>query len=180
VEPAGAGLPLFNDATFVDQDVPALACGGNQFAVAWLETDRAAAKASVYMALYPNGDLASIPRFVALSDDADPIGGLAAVFDGERFVIAWRSRSSKQIVALRTTNDGARIDAIPIVLTDTGATINGDAGPLLSWNGREFLLVWQHLPSASDSSSANVMAWRFTRELTPLALPARIDTAASI
>lgn len=178
IEPAGVTLPLFNETAIIDQESPAIVCGNDQCGVAWLETARATKIASVHLALYRHGDLSAHPRIVTLAHGADAIGGLTAAFDGERFVLAWRNATTKVIEAARVTEDGFRFDAAPIVLTDTGPTRNGDAGPLLSWNGNEFLLVWQHLPPALGRVS--VMTWRFTRELTPLSLPARIEDAYSI
>jgi hypothetical protein len=179
IEPAGVTLPLFDDTAIVDQEWPAIACGINQCGVAWLETTRATQISSVHLALYRHGDLSAHPRIVTLAQGADANGGLTAAFDGERYVVAWRNATTKVIEAARATEDGFRFDAAPIALTDTGPTRNGDAGPLLSWNGHEFLLVWQHLPPELGIT-ASVMAWRFTSELTPISLPARIDDVYSI
>ena len=175
LEPSGVGLPIFVPGESVDQLSPSLACGIEQCAVAWLEVDRTKPTASARLALFPKNDLGARPKLMIMSTEADAIGGVTVAFDGEHYAVAWRNESTKIIEAKRATSDGFHVDVVPIALTDTGPTANGDVGPKLSWNGREFLLVWQHVPSAATQYATSVMAWRFTSELTPIFLPAEID-----
>jgi len=178
--PDGLFLPLGDESQLVDQEWPALSCGARTLAMAWLETPRGKnVTSSVRVALFDRSDPAAEPKIVALAAGADLIGGLTAAFDGERHVFAWRTASNKMIAAARVSEAAFALDPQPLLLTDTGPTANGDLGPLLAWNGREFLLAWQHLPSA-PSPYVTVTAWRFTHELTPLSLPARIASAATI
>ncbi|HEY4640928.1 MAG TPA: hypothetical protein VII75_06250, partial [Thermoanaerobaculia bacterium] len=78
----------------------------------------------------------------ALATDASGESDLAVVWNGETFTIAYQrvKTGGFDFAALRADRSGNAVDPAPIALTPTRYR---DENPRLSWNGSDYLLVWQ-------------------------------------
>jgi hypothetical protein len=138
-QPADAGLRL-RDSLF-DQRHSAIATDGERLFVVWTEGDDYKPQTLYGAIVSPAGALAATVK--ALATDASGESDLAVVWNGETFTIAYQrvKTGGFDFAALRADRSGNAVDPAPIALTPTRYR---DENPRLSWNGSDYLLVWQH------------------------------------
>jgi hypothetical protein len=150
-----------------------MATDGQELFIVWEEGATYQRPGKVYMAtvaLY--GPLSANVR--ELASDAGTDGNLEVVWNGSVFVVAYQRYNSRSIVATRTDPDGNPLDPEAVQLTpERSSAFTADANPRLSWNGSEYLLVWQRTWLGSPSSIpedlvtyAAVSVQRYTENLT--------------
>lgn len=137
----GAGLRIRDSNAH--QGGAGVAFTGDTLFVAWSELQTSGVqKSSVYLATIPINGLLS-PAVTKLTDAAT-LGRVATSWNGSQLVVAWQRWSTSEIEAMRFNRSGAPLDANAIVLTPPRPPqYFADASPRLSWNGSEYLLVWQ-------------------------------------
>ena len=136
-QPADSGLRL-RESLF-HQSHSAIATDGERLFVVWMEGDQSKPQ-TLYGAIVSPGALtASVkPLAVDASGDSD----LAVVWNGQTFAVVYQRvrTGGYDFAALRADRAGNAVDPVPIALT---ATRYYDENPRLSWNGSDYLLVWQ-------------------------------------
>jgi len=156
-----------------DQTHSALATDGELLFVVWTEglPDKANA---LYGAIVTPG---APPIVRQLASDAAPDAETAVVWNGQSFTIVYQRdpHQPPELLALRVDRSGNALDPQPIVLTPGRGTVGS---PYISWNGSEYLLVWQRLYdpffyigeqlcSAPVIYPAELFAQRFDAALAP-------------
>jgi hypothetical protein len=78
----------------------------------------------------------------ALASDASGDSDIAVVWNGQNFAVVYQRvrTGGYDFAALRADRDGNAVDPLPIALTPVR---HYDENPRLSWNGSDYLLVWQ-------------------------------------
>jgi len=133
----GAGLRLRE--SIYDQNNATAATNGDQVYVVWTEGSANAVQ-TLYGAVVPTSGFLSASVRV-LATDAGAYCEVAVAWNGSSFTVVYQRRSTLELAALRVDATGNVIDPAPIRLTISRGT--PDVGPRLSWNGSEYLLVWQ-------------------------------------
>ena len=119
-----------------EQEFPAVAFAGSCYFATWSETRASAQPAHLIgRRLTLDGTPLGSPLDIAVN-----VAESAVAFDGENVLVVWTDGT--RILAARFTPDGTRLDAAPIVVA-TDATSFGFSFPRVTWNGSEYLLVWQ-------------------------------------
>lgn len=134
----GPGIYL-RDSIY-DQGHSAIATDGERLFVVWTEGD-SPRNQTLYGAIVTFAGSPSV-TVKQLASDAGGASDIAVVWNGQTFTVVYqRTRiSSYDFAAIRVDRSGNVVDPTPIVLTTTNA---GDENPRLSWNGSDYLLVWQ-------------------------------------
>jgi hypothetical protein len=136
-QPADGGVrpreSLFN------QSHGAIATDGERLFVVWMEGDQYKAQ-TLYGAIVSPGALTASVK--ALAVDASGESDIALVWNGQTFAVVYQRirTGGRDFAALRVDRAGNVVDPIPIALTPTAYY---DENPRLSWNGTDYLLVWQ-------------------------------------
>jgi len=137
-QPAESGLRL-RESLF-NQRHGAIATDSARLFVVWTEGDEFNAQ-TLYGAIVLPGGLPAIvtPLAIDASGDSD----IAVVWNGQTFTIVYQRirTGGRDFAALRADRSGNAVDPIPIALTPTRYN---DENPRLSWNGSDYLVVWQH------------------------------------
>ena len=137
-QPAGGGLRL-RESLF-NQSHSVIATDGERLFVVWTEGDESKPQ-TLYGAIVPAGS--TPPATVrALADDASGESDIAVAWNGQTFTVVYqRVRTGGfDFAAMRVDRSGNAVDPIPIALTPARYR---DENPRLSWNGSDYLLVWQ-------------------------------------
>jgi hypothetical protein len=137
-QPIDGGLRL-RESLF-NQSHSAIATDGERLFVVWTEGDESKPQ-TLYGAIVSPGSALSA-SVKQLASDANGDGDLAVVWNGQTFTVVYqRIRTGGfDFAALRIDRSGNAVDPIPISLTPTRYY---DENPRLSWNGSDYLLVWQ-------------------------------------
>jgi hypothetical protein len=136
-QPADGGLRL-RESLF-HQSHSAIATDGERLFVVWMEGDEDKPQ-TLYGAIVSPGALSASVK--ALASDASGDSDLAVVWNGQTFAVVYQRirTGGRDFAALRIDRAGNAVDPIPIALTPTAYY---DENPRLSWNGSDYLLVWQ-------------------------------------
>src|ERR1019366_8724510 len=136
-QPAERGLRL-RESLF-HQSHSAIATDGERLFVVWMEGDQSKPQ-TLYGAIVSPGDLSASAK--ALANDASDQSDIAVAWNGQTFSVVYQriGTGGYDFEALRTDCSGNAVDPIPIALTPTRYY---DENPRLSWNGSDYLLVWQ-------------------------------------
>jgi hypothetical protein len=136
-QPADGGLRL-RDSIF-HQSHGVIATDGERLFVAWTEGDQYKPQ-TLYGAIVSPGALTASVKSLAV--DADGENDIAVVWNGQTFAVVYQRvrTGGHDFAALRVDRAGNAVDPIPIALTPTSYY---DENPRLSWNGTDYLLVWQ-------------------------------------
>lgn len=137
-QPIDGGLRL-RESLF-NQSHSAIATDGERLFVVWTEGDESKPQ-TLYGAIVSPGSALSA-SVKQLASDANGDSDIAVVWNGQTFTAVYqRVRTGGfDFAALRIDRSGNAVDPIPISLTPTGYY---DENPRLSWNGSDYLLVWQ-------------------------------------
>ncbi|HXA15472.1 MAG TPA: hypothetical protein VN380_00650 [Thermoanaerobaculia bacterium] len=144
VTPAGApidGAGLRLRESIYDQRHSAIATDGERLFVAWTEGDPSYVPHVLYGAVVSFSGSPSV-SVTQLASDAGGESDVAVAWNGQTFTVVYqRVRAhSTDLAALRVDRSGNVVDPDPIPLTPARV---GDESPRLSWNGSDYLLVWQ-------------------------------------
>jgi hypothetical protein len=191
VTPAGApvdGTGLRLRESIYDQKHSAMATDGERFFVAWTEGDPSYVPQVLYGAVVSFSGSPSV-SVTQLATDAGGESDIAVAWNGQTFTIVYqRTRPhSFDLAALRVDRSGNVVDPDPIPLTPARV---GDENPRLSWNGNDYLLVWQRWydpftyfgehcsPPEPPPLPAELFAQRFSASFTPISaeIPLAITT----
>ncbi|HEV7573980.1 MAG TPA: hypothetical protein VGQ21_20995 [Thermoanaerobaculia bacterium] len=136
-QPADGGLRL-RESLF-HQSHSAIATDGERLFVVWMEGDEDKPQ-TLYGAIVSPGALSASVK--ALASDASGESDIAVVWNGQTFAVVYQRirTGGRDFAALRIDRAGNAVDPIPIALTPTAYY---DENPRLSWNGSDYLLVWQ-------------------------------------
>ncbi len=135
----GSGLRLRE--SIYDQKHSAMATDGERLFVAWTEGDPSYVPQALYGAVVSFSGSPSV-SVTQLASDAGGESDVAVAWNGQTFTVVYQRRrtSSFDLAALRVDQSGNLVDPDPIPLTPARV---GDENPRLSWNGSDYLLVWQ-------------------------------------
>jgi hypothetical protein len=136
-QPADGGLRL-RESLF-NQSNSAIATDGERLFVVWTEGDESKPQ-TLYGAIVLPGALSASVKPLAM--DASGASDIAVVWNGQTFTVVYqRVRTGGfDFAALRADRSGNAVDPLPISLTPVRYY---DENPRLSWNGSDYLLVWQ-------------------------------------
>lgn len=149
-----AGRPLDSEPAAVHESTfpqhnPVLATDGRGAFVAWQEGGGVTYDAPdrlLYAAFIAPGSTRA--EAVVIDSIAKDSGPAAVVCNGRQYVLAWQSVTTRQLLMVRWTLDGTRIDSTPIAFgparTYSSWGTLGDAAPALAWNGREYYIAFGH------------------------------------
>jgi hypothetical protein len=137
-QPLDAGLRL-RDSRF-DQSHSAIATDGERLFVVWTEGDEGKPH-TLYGAIVSTDALSASVKPLAV--DASGASDIAVVWNGQTFAVVYQRvrTGGYEFGALRVDRSGNAVDPSPIALTPARPS---DDNPRLSWNGSDYLLVWQH------------------------------------
>jgi len=137
-QPVDSGLRL-RESRF-DQRHSAAATDGERLFVVWTEGDEGKPQTLYGAIVSTAGALSATVK--ALATDASEYSELAVVWNGETFSIVYQrvKTGGYDCAAIRVDRSGNAVDPIPIALTPARPR---DENPRLSWNGSDYLLVWQ-------------------------------------
>jgi len=136
-QPADSGVHL-RESLF-HQSHSAIATDGERLFVVWMEGDQSKPQ-TLYGAIVSPGALTASVK--PLAADASGDSDLAVVWNGQTFAVVYQRvrTGGYDFAALRADRAGNAVDPAPISLTPTRYR---DENPRLSWNGSDYLLVWQ-------------------------------------
>jgi hypothetical protein len=137
-QPVDGGLRL-RESRF-DQSHSAAATDGERLFVVWTEGDESKPQ-TLYGAIVSPDALSASVKPLAL--DASGASDVAVAWNGQTFTVVYQRvrTGGYDFAAVRADRSGNAVDPIPIALTPTRYL---DDNPRLSWNGSDYLLVWQH------------------------------------
>jgi hypothetical protein len=137
-QPADGGLRL-RESLF-NQSHSAIATDGERLFVIWTEGDDSKPQTLYGAIVPPGGGLSAIVK--PLAADANGASDIAVAWNGQTFTVVYQRvrPGGFDFAALRADRSGNLVDPIPISLTPTRYY---DENPRLSWNGSDYLLVWQ-------------------------------------
>jgi hypothetical protein len=143
-QPVDGGLRL-RESLF-DQSHSAAATDGERLFIVWTEGDEGKPQTLYGAIVSPDALSASVKP---LAVDANGASDIAVVWNGETFTIAYQrvKTGGFDFAALRADRSGNAVDPAPIALTPTRYY---DENPRLSWNGSDYLLVWQRWASTGS------------------------------
>jgi hypothetical protein len=172
-QPADGGLRL-RESLF-NQSHSTLATDGERLFVAWTEGDEGKPQRLYGAVVSPDSALSASVK--QLASDSDGESDIAVVWNGQTFTVVYqRLRNGRlDFAALRVDRSVNAVDPVPISLTPT---YHYDENPRLSWNGSEYLLVWQRWYdpffyfgpgcfSKPDPYPAELFAQRFSEAFAP-------------
>jgi len=142
-QPADSDLRL-RESLF-NQTHGAIATDGERLFVVWMEGSPSlglldqSKPQTLYGAIVSPGALSASVR--ALAGDASD-SDIAVAWNGQTFAVVYQRvrTGGYDFAALRVDRAGNAVDPVPIALTPTRYH---DENPRLSWNGSDYLLVWQ-------------------------------------
>lgn len=143
-QPAEGGLRL-RESLF-NQSHGVIATDGERIFVAWMEgspalglLDRPTPQ-TLYGAIVSPGALSASVQPLAF--DANGESDIAVVWNGQTFAVVYQRVLTRgyDFAALRVDRAGNLVDPVPIALTPPAYY---DENPRFSWNGTDYLLVWQ-------------------------------------
>jgi hypothetical protein len=167
----GAGLQVTSSTAA--PKTPAMGANDTQLLVAWTESTSGNA-AKLYAALVPFDGFAVTPSVRELANDAATDSGTAVVWNGTTFTVVYQRTGTRDLAARRVDTAGNVVDSQPVALTPPRSSGGfADANPQLSWNGHDYLLVWQRQaheyssnPEAPPFLTNQLFAQRFDAALT--------------
>jgi len=135
-QPADNGLRL-RESLF-NQSHSTIATDGERLFVVWTEGEESKPQALFGAMVLPGGILVTNQ----LASDASGDSDIDVVWNGQGFTVAYQRVRTKgfDFAAMRVDRFGNLVDPTPIPLT---LEPYYDQNPRLSWNGSEYLLVWQ-------------------------------------
>lgn len=158
-----------------NQSHGAIATDGERLFVVWMEGDEFKPQ-TLYGAIVSPGNALSA-SVKALASDASGESDVAVVWNGQTFAVVYpRIKAGVfDFAALRVDRSGNPVDPIPVALAPTDPN---DENPRLSWNGSDYLLVWQRAYdpffyigeqcfSKPAPLPAELFAQRFSEAFTP-------------
>ena len=143
-QPADSGLRV-RESLF-NQTYGAIATDGERLFVVWMEGSPSLGlldqpkPQTLYGAIVSPGALSASVKPLAF--DANGESDIAVVWNGQTFAVVYQRirTGGYDFAALRADRDGNAVDPVPIALTPAR---HYDENPRLSWNGTDYLLVWQ-------------------------------------
>ncbi len=137
-QPSGGGMRL-RESLF-NQSHSTLATDGERLFVTWTEGDESKPQTLYGAVVSPGSELPASVR--ALASDASGDSDIAVAWNGQTFTVVYQRvrTGGLDFAALRIDRAGNAVDPIPIPLTPARYR---DENPRLSWNGSDYLLVWQ-------------------------------------
>jgi hypothetical protein len=152
----------------------AAAFDGRKALIVWVEQQSSSPEAA-YGAIVDTNTL-TVERVFPVNGNVTTFG-LAAAWNGSEFVVVWNRRPQFDLAAVRVSRAGELIDIVPSVLTPPRPRdYVFDGLPRISWNGTEYLLVWQrqryfnlapYIPECVCVIVGELFAQRVTRQLFP-------------
>jgi hypothetical protein len=122
------------------QTAPAVASDGTDYLVAW--TDRRADTGDIYVCRVTSDGSVLDPEGIPVSVASGLQGEPAVAFDGTNYLVVWTDmrEGDADIYGARVTRDGVLVDTSGLTIVDDDST--GQAGPAVTHDGSNFLLVW--------------------------------------
>ncbi len=133
-----AGLVISTAAS--SQTAPAVASDGTDYLVAW--ADQRADSGDIYVCRVTSDGSVLDPEGIPVSVASGLQGEPAVAFDGTNYLVVWTDmrEGDTDIYGARVTRDGVLVDTSGLTIVHDDST--GQAGPAVTYDGSNFLLVW--------------------------------------